>query len=240
MSLVKSILYEVKLPSFEGPLDLLLRLVEKDELPIDRISLAMVADQYLRHIEEMSDPDPRELAEFLVVASKLMLIKSQSLLPKPPAIEKEEDAGDDLIQQLLEYRRVKEVAQQLSLWQAESRRSYSRVAVPAAPVQTVVLEGLQLVDLTKAVQRRLRELEASPSTRMVNKPRVTVADKVHHFETLLMASARLYFTGLLAAATSRHEVIVSFLAVLELIRRGRITVQQESIFGEIVLERLEI
>ncbi|MCL5958213.1 MAG: segregation/condensation protein A [Chloroflexi bacterium] len=236
---MKTTLYEVKLPSFEGPLDLLLRLVEKNELPIDRISLALVTDQYLQHIQQMKEPDPRQLAEFLVVASKLLLIKSQSLLPKPPPIEKEEDEGDDLIQQLLEYRRVKEVAEQLSLWQVEGRRSYSRVAVPPAPVQTVTIEGVQLVDLAKAVQRRLLELASSPPAKAARQIRLTVADKVRHLESLLATCAVLDFSRLLAIATSRLEVIVSFLAVLELIRRGRVTVQQECIFGEIVLERLE-
>jgi segregation and condensation protein A len=239
MGLIKTNPYEVRLPDFEGPLDLLLRLVEKNELPIDRVSLALVTDQYLEHLEQLQALDPRDLAEFLVVASKLLLIKSQALLPRPPALEAEEDGTDDLVQQLIAYRRVKEVAGQLSLWQVEGRRSYPRLVPLPFTSPPTVIEGLELDDLVRAVQNRLQQLASSPASEHFTRAKRSVADRVRDIETLLAAGSALNFGQLITAAVSKPEVIVTFMAVLELIRRGRVAVQQEAIFGEIILERLE-
>ncbi|MGC8874517.1 MAG: segregation and condensation protein A, partial [Chloroflexia bacterium] len=124
--------YQVDLGIFQGPLDLLLHLIEKEELDITRVALAQVTDQYLDHIARMPRRDPAELSAFLVVAVKLLWIKAQALLPRPPSSEpEEEDDGEALLRQLQEYRRYKQAAQQLRTWMEEGRQEFGRLALSA-------------------------------------------------------------------------------------------------------------
>jgi segregation and condensation protein A len=229
--------YQVKLEVFEGPLDLLLQLIEKRELDITKVSLAEVTDQYLGYISLLHELEAAALADFLVIAAKLLLIKSQMLLPQPPPLEEEEeDIGDELVRQLIEYKRFKEAAQELRQREEMGLRAYVRVALPPRLEPTLDLEGITLDDLLEAVQQAMAVTPVAPSvSNMVTPITVTIADKISQIEAALHRRSRVSFNRLLARAVSRVEVIVAFLAVLELIKRQRVDVQQERAFGEIII-----
>ncbi len=230
--------YAVHLDSFEGPLDLLLRLIEKAELDITTISLAKVTDQYLAYIRQLDVIHPDLLADFLVVAAKLILIKSRALLPRPPKPEEEEeDVGGDLVRQLEEYRRFKEASQHLREREAAGLRSYVRLAPPPAQPKGLAPGEVSLADLLAALEQALGSVPTVPVSTVVSPVRITIDDKIRAIETALTTSDRVHFAGLLMRARSRVEVVVTFLAILELIKRGRVVAQQDEAFGEIYITR---
>jgi segregation and condensation protein A len=211
-------------------------LIEKRELDITKVSLAQVTDQYLEYISLLHELEAAALADFLVIAAKLLLIKSQMLLPQPPPIEEEEDVGDDLVRQLIEYKKFKEAAQELRQREETGLRAYVRVAPPPKLERTLDLEGITLDDLLEAVQQALAVTPLAPSvSNMVAPITVTITDKISQIEAALRRRGRVSFNRLLARAVSRVEIIVAFLAVLELIKRQRVDVQQERAFGEIII-----
>ena len=228
--------YAVHLDSFEGPLDLLLRLIEKAELDITTISLAKVTDQYLAYIRQLDVIHPDLLADFLVVAAKLILIKSRALLPRPPRPEEEEeDVGEDLVRQLEEYRRFKEASQHLREIEAAGLRSYVRLAPPPVQPKGLAPGEVSLPELLAALERALGSVPTVPVSTVVAPLSITIDDKIRTVEAALAAGRRVHFAGLLMRAQSRVEVIVTFLAILELIKRGRVVAQQEAAFGEIYI-----
>jgi segregation and condensation protein A len=212
-------------------------LIEKRELDITKVSLAQVTDQYLEYISRLHELEAAVLADFLVIAAKLLLIKSQMLLPQPPPIEEEEeDMGDELVRQLIEYKKFKEAAQELRQREEMGLRTYVRVAPPPRLERTLDLEGITLDDLLEAVHQALVVTPLAPSiSNMVAPITITIADKISQIEAALRRRGRVSFNRLLAHAASRVEIIVAFLAVLELIKRQRVDVQQERVFGEIII-----
>jgi segregation and condensation protein A len=212
-------------------------LIEKHELDITKVSLAQVTDQYLEYISRLHELEAAALADFLVIAAKLLLIKSQVLLPQPPPIEEEEnDIGDELVRQLIEYKKFKEAAQELRQREERGLRAYVRVAPPPKLESTPDLEGITLDDLLEAVQQALAVTPLAPSvSNMVTPITITIADKIGQIEEALRRRGRVSFHRLLARAASRVEIIVAFLAVLELIKQQRIDVQQKWAFGEIII-----
>ena len=231
--------YEVKLAVFEGPLDLLLHLIEREELDITKVSLAQVTDQYLEYISLLEELNAEVLADFLVIAAKLLLIKSEMLLPRPPRApeeEEEEDVGDELARQLIEYKKLKEAALELRQREEMGLRAYVRVAPLPKLEKPLDLEDVSLGDLVEAVRHALDVRPPIPSVAKVVAPlTVTVAEKMALIEERLERQRRVSFNHLLAQAASRLEIIVTFLAVLELIKLNGIEVQQERLFGEIVI-----
>jgi len=229
--------YQVKLPVFEGPLDLLLHLIERQELDITTVSLAAVTEQYLAYIAVLENLAVDQLADFLVIAAKLIWIKSQALLPRPPDLEAEEDVGDDLVHQLLAYKQFKQVAQGLAEREAEGLRSFIRLAPPPKPATiNVDLGGVTIEDLLEAVRRALALAEPAPPVGDVVRPLViTIRGQIALIEATLAVQPSISFTELLRQASSRIEIIVTFLAVLELLKRRRIEVMQERMFGEIII-----
>jgi len=236
MSETQTSTYSVQLDSFEGPLDLLLRLIEKAELDITTISLARVTDQYLAYIHQLVESHPDLLADFLVVAAKLLLIKSRELLPQPSMpITEEEDVGQDLVRQLEEYRRFKAAAQLLREREEEGLRCFVRVVPPVIPKQGLAPGEVTLQDLLQALERVLATAPAVPVNTVVSPIAYSIADKTRVIEAAIAGGRRVHFSGLLLRATSRLEIIVTFLAVLELIKRGRIMAEQDALFAEIYL-----
>ncbi len=230
--------YQVKLPVFEGPLDLLLYLIEREELDITAVSLAAVTEQYLAYLSLLQNLVVDQIADFLVIAARLILIKSQALLPRPPDLEVEEDVGDDLVRQLLAYKQFKEVAKGLGRREEEGLRSFIRLAPPPKVEATNVdLTGVTVEDLLAAVRRALAVGELLPPVGNVVKPfTITIRDQIALIERTLTVQPRISFTGLLRQAGSRVEIIVTFLAVLELFKRRHIEVVQEQMFGEIIIQ----
>lgn len=238
--------YAVHLPLFEGPIDLLLHLIERQELDITEISLMAITDQYLRAMEELQEIEPGALADFLEVAARLLYIKSRGLLPRPPQDETEEDPSDALIQQLLEYRQFKTVANELRLREDLGLRAFVRVA-PMPPMERKLdLSNLTVDKLATAVERALRRIPTDPPRPRVHTYPITVAEQIDFVRVQISGHARgngrlsrpLRFSTLLAHSRSRLEVVVTFLAVLELVKQQEISAQQEATFGEIVLRSL--
>lgn len=234
--------YTFHLPEFEGPLDLLLRLIERAELDITSIALAQVADEYLAHVRGLADPDPRALAEFLVIAARLLLIKSRALLPRPALAGVATTGGDadaeELAQQLKLYQQYKRAAQQLRAWGDEERRLFVRQASP--PVVEVEQElDVSVAQLVEAVQRRLQlalPLEEAAQPMLVAR-RLTVREAAERVRARLARQQWITFDDLLALAITRQEVIVTLWAVLELLKRGAVQVEQPVLFGPISIGR---
>ncbi|HRW08375.1 MAG TPA: segregation/condensation protein A [Caldilineaceae bacterium] len=241
--------YPVNLPVFEGPLDLLLQLIEKEELDINEVSLVAVTDQYLSTIDRLEEIEPGALADFLVIASKLLFLKSVSLLPKPqPVLEdEEEDVGDALIRQLLEYRRFKQAAQLLQERQDAGLRAYVRTAPKPELERRLDMGNVDLNKLHQALRRVLNRIPSDPPMPRVKTYPITVAEQIDNVRTFLRsthdrrrstngtATAPVRFVELLSRETSRMEVVVTFLAVLELIKQREVRAEQDDTFGEIVL-----
>ena len=242
--------YAVRLPDFEGPLDVLLRLIERQELEISKVSLALVADQFLAYVDALPAPAPGLLASFLSVAAKLLFIKSEALLPRPPPLvpstdaEDEEDVAAELVRRLQEYRAIQQVARGLRERDATGRHSYVRPAPvagrrrPVARPPTLGLDGVTLGQLTRLVQRRMQlrlPLEEAPA---LIPHEITLAEKVAELSAHLAAAGsggRLAVWPLLVAARSRAEVVITFMAILELLRRHEVSSVQDEAFGEIWL-----
>jgi len=233
--------YPIRLPTFEGPLDLLLQLIEREELDITAISLAQVTDQYLAVIEEMGRRNLADLAAFLVVAAKLVLIKSRVLLPRPPSEQDlgVEDIAADLIRQLETYRRFKQVAQELGQREEAGLAAYVR-PMPAAPAPAWFdLEEVTLEGLLAAAREALEALPATPADEVIAPPPVTVAEQIARIEERLVRKGRIRFDEVLSESASRVEVIITLLAVLELVKQDRVRVCQEELFGPILIEACE-
>jgi segregation and condensation protein A len=231
--------YQVQLPVFEGPLDLLLHLIEREELDITKVALAQVTDQYLAYLAVLKEIEAEFLTDFLVVAAKLLLIKSQALLPKPPPSmvdEEEEDIGDELARQLRLYKQFKVAAQTFQQWEAEGLRSFVRVAPIPKIEPRLSLGEVTLDDLLVAVRQALAVRPAERDVSEVVSPvTVTIGQQMQLIREELQLDREISFSGLLSRAASRTEVIVTFLAVLELIKQYIIDVRQESLFGDITI-----
>jgi segregation and condensation protein A len=235
--------YTFQLPAFEGPLDLLLKLIEREELNITEIALAQVADQYLAHVRAMQAPDPDSLSAFLVMAARLLLIKSRALLPRPPAQtgpDQPVDEAAELARQLREYQRYKQAAMLLRAWEAEGRRSYLRLVAPPEPVLPREEKlDVTLGDMIAAVQRRMQLLLPldPPELPLPALKMITVAEMADRIRGRLLAQAWVSFEDLLSLAVRRVEVVVALWSVLELLKRRAIVVEQEQLFGPIMVGR---
>ncbi|MEJ5241348.1 MAG: segregation/condensation protein A [Anaerolineales bacterium] len=234
--------YTVTLPVYEGPLDLLLDLIERAELDITTLSLALVTEQYLAYLRTLEQVHPQELSAFLVIAARLLQIKSEALLPRPPQREAgEEDVGQALVEQLKTYKRFKEIGLWLEERQRRGLRSYLRLAPPPkiAPV-TPDLSNLTLEDLHQAALRVLQKDQAAQALgTVITPPRITIREKIAHIRQVLSRFVRTTFRELLQNVSDRLEVVVTFLALLELVKRYRVQARQEQLFGTIEIERAE-
>lgn len=230
--------YTVQLPVFSGPLDLLLQLIEREELDITNVALAQVTAQFLGYLKVMEQLDLADLADFLVVAARLALIKSEALLPRP--VERapgEADPADELARQLLAYKKYKQIASALHEREAENLRTYLRLAPPPKVENTLDLSGVTALDLLEAVRRSLALIPDKPElSTVVAPPKVTIRDQIRLIARSLSAQGgRVIFQKLLEHAQSRMEVVVTFLATLELIKRSQIEARQAELFGAIEL-----
>jgi segregation and condensation protein A len=231
--------YLVRLPLFEGPLDLLLHLIQKNELDITAISLALVADQFIEHLRTIREVQAEVIADFLVVAAKLLLIKSRLLLPRPPDSddEEEEDPAELLARRLREYKKFKQAAGFLRQLEDQGRHSYVRVAPPPPMETRIDWEVISLDDLLVALQRLLeREEELQPVGTLVSPRKVTVREKIEWIERLLTEGGRVPFQRVVGRSGGRIDIVVSLWAVLEMVKRGQVRAYQSELFGEIYLE----
>lgn len=231
--------YRVALPVYEGPLDLLLQLIERAELDITAVALAQVTDQYLEYIHQMNVP-PDEISAFLVVAARLIQIKSEALLPRPSVREAgEEDPGETLARQLRVYKRFKELATWLEERETKHLRTYLRVAPPPRLESRLNLSDLTLADLLAAAEAIFaREQNKAELNTIISAPRITIREKIAWIAQHLRERPHSTFRTLLSDKPSRLEVVVTFLALLELVKRYRVQARQEALFGEIFIEKV--
>jgi segregation and condensation protein A len=230
--------FALQLDVFEGPLDLLLHLIDREEMDITAVSLVQVTDQYLAYIRASDQLDARALAEFIAIGARLLLMKSRALLPRPRLDEEgEEDVGDDLVRRLLEYRRFKEVAAGLREIEEEGRRAYPRQAPPTGIPLPTGLDGVTLELLMRVFRDVLaRTADEEPLEQgEVERHEVTVEQKTAELSQKLERDKRISFRSFISACHSRMEVIVSFFAVLELIKAIKLEAVQDGSFGDIQL-----
>lgn len=235
-------IFGVALPVFEGPLDLLLHLIEREELDITQVSLAQVTNQYLEYLAQVSERDPDNLADFLVVAAKLLLIKSRVLLPQPPTPPgpDEEDIGQDLVRQLIEYKKFKKAARWLKELEEQGQHSYVRLAGAPPLERTVDLGEVTLADLLATVRQALVIKPPAPSVDDAIAPIIiTIADQMALIERETDRNQHISFCRLLERSTSRLEVIVTLLALLEMVKQLRVIMQQDRRFGDILIVKKE-
>jgi len=234
--------YRVKLELFEGPLDLLLYLVKRDHLNIYDIPVAQITGQYLRYLELMRLLDLNIAGEFLVMAATLMQIKSKMLLPADPVRTEEEEQEDpraELVRRLLEYEKFKEIAENLRQRETQQGELFKR-KIPeeekvAKPVNEVYFEA-SLFDLITAFSKALEEVPKELFYEVI-KDEFTVEQKVHQILHLLLVRPSACLSELFAQSKSKVEIVVTFLAILELIRMKEIVAIQKDLFQEIEVTR---
>src|SRR6478609_9129030 len=213
--------YKVKLEVFEGPLDLLLYLIKKDELDIYDISIERITQQYLAFMEAFKILDLEVAGEFVVMAANLIYIKSRSLLPvsvQPPDEDaEEEDPRWDLIRQLVEYKKFKDAAAQLSVRELEQSNLFGRLPESADTAPERPLGDVSVFDLINAFNSILKRINQKENVREIFEESFTVSDKIDLVLKLTDHGVPLNFTELFSSAASRTEIVVTFLALLELI-----------------------
>src|SRR6266576_836169 len=230
--------YKVKLDIFEGPLDLLLYLIKKDEIDICDISLERITSQYLEYLQAFKELNIELAGEFVLMAANLIYLKSRSLLPidqQPP----EEDAGEDdprweLIRQLIEYKKFKEAAAELNLRALEQERIFIREAGSSPDLQEPLRLGeVGIFQLISAFQTVIKRIVAREDVQEIFSERFSVSEKIDSILQHVAAGARFHFYDLFSGAASRIEVVVTFLALLELIRLKQVRALQKNVFDEI-------
>ncbi|HLG14645.1 MAG TPA: segregation/condensation protein A [Blastocatellia bacterium] len=230
--------YRIKLEVFEGPLDLLLYLIRKEEVSIYDIPIARITEQYLEHLRAMQEMDIGVAGEFLVMAATLIHIKSQMLLPRDPDAPEEsvEDARAELVYQLLEHQKFKAAANTLHQRGMMEAAVFTRAAMETdASNPEIAATVFQLFEVFRQVldrQRALTEIE-------IARDEMTMAEKIAEIRSMIDATSEISARELFERAQSRRELVVIFLAVLELVKELVIRLVQEATFGDILLVRRE-
>ena len=230
--------YKVKLEVFEGPLDLLLYLIKQDEIDIYTISIERITRQYLEYLQAFKELNIELAGEFIVMAANLIYLKSRSLLPvdqQPPDENAEEDDPRwDLIRQLIEYKKFKEAATQLYLRELEQQRIFAREGWSSLPIaEPLRLGEVGIFQLINALQTVIKRIEARQDVQEIFSERFSVSEKIDTILRRVAAGVPVHFSDLFGAAVSRIEVVVTFLALLELIRLKQVRAVQKNIFEEI-------
>lgn len=246
---------DVKLNVFEGPLDLLLHLIEKNKVNIYDIPIVTITEQYLDYVNNMEEENLEVMSEFLVMAATLIKIKSKMLLPKEEeASEEDEDPRDELVRRLLEYKMYKYAAYSLKDMELDGAKVYYKT--PTIPDE--VKCGHEQVDVAQLVKDRdmtlekLNEIFKSVLKKQVDKvdpirskfkniekEEISLENKMVEIREQVRGLKGINFRTLLEMQPSRNNIIVTFLAILELMKVGSIVIRQEELFGDIVVDSLE-
>ena len=236
--------YKVKLDVFEGPLDLLLYLIKRDEVDVYDISIERITKQYLSYMEAFHVLNIELAGEFIVMAANLLYIKSRTLLPVDQQMAEEDAEEDDprweLIRQLIEYKKFKEAAARLRDIEALQENLFPRIPVvpDLAPAENLLVDEVGIFDLIHAFQKILKRLEKQPENlREIFEENFTVSEKIDYLLKVTSSGVAMKFEELFADVASRAEIVVTFLAMLELIRMKQLCVRQDSHFGEIWIDR---
>jgi len=240
-------LLEVKLEAYEGPLDLLLQLIRRHEIDIYDIPISLLTDQYLKEIANVT-PDMGELSEFLVMAATLLEIKARMLLPRPKADEdgEVEDPRDALVQKLLAYKQAQAIAVELQKNFPIGERLTNRgdrelLAILTDTTRTQFETHITTTDQLFAIFQEVSQRKENRRDRVradygkMQRDRFTVTEKVQHIQHVLSTKGQASLRNLFEDCHSRNEMVVTFLALLELVRRGEITTTQDASFADVIL-----
>jgi segregation and condensation protein A len=242
-----------KLETFEGPLDLLLHLIDKAEIDIQDISISEITDQYISYLEAMQELELDVTSEFLVMAATLLSMKSRQLLPKPPVTEDpwltvDDDDGldprEELIRKLIEYRKFKAAASQLREQEYERSLVFTREPADLAPFAADIarnpVEGLHVDDLVRAFRKAMRRVQGRNRIAAIQRDEISIKDRIRDIMDALKSRSadgegKVLFSQLIGDEPDRQEIVVTFLAVLELMKRRWVYCHQHRLFDEIVL-----
>ena len=232
--------FEIKHEKFEGPLELLLELIEKERLSISEISLARVCEEYIQYVRLLEKIDPERLAEFLVIAAQLMLIKSRSLLPDLSFSEEEEQSAEELEQRLIEYQKFRERALLLKKLESERkpifvRDAYLTFAPVFFPPPQLVLQDM--VSAFKTFLAALPKIEKLVEEKI--KRVISLEERMRQIRSLVQGAVERAFSEIVKGSAEKIDIIVSFLAILELTKQKFVDVEQRGAFEDIIIKRIE-
>lgn len=239
-----------KLEDFEGPLDLLLYLIEKNKMSIYDIEISSITDQYMHYMEEESTLELEQMSEFIVMAATLLYIKSKMLLPKPPKAEEgEEDPREELVRKLLEYKKIKYVAEELDERQISSadygfRNHAIEIELEEDPLDIAdVMQDVTLENLYETFQMLLKQkqiLNVQQSQKIdhniLKKDTYTIEEKSSYILNLLELKGSITFFEICHGDMPKIELIVTFMALLELVHKKRVLIKQESPLADIIMK----
>jgi segregation and condensation protein A len=237
--------YQIKLEVFEGPFDLLFHLIDKNEVDIYDIPISEITQQYLAYLEEMQSLDLEIASEFLVMAATLLAIKARMLLPKLPKVleeesPEEEDPRDELVARLLEYKKYKLIADYLHRQEKEQRKVFFRPNEEDLFISLFAdqnpLEGVQIDDLKAALIQVLKKNFDLEPMKEIPREEITIKKKMTEITVILQKHPQgISFFSLFNNSVSKVEVVVQFLALLELMRKKEVKVSQSSLCGDIFI-----
>lgn len=228
--------YRVKLEKFEGPLDLLLNLIEEQKLDVTLVSIAKITDQYLEYIRMRENITLENLADFLLVASKLILIKSKALLPILDFNEEEEQEIQDLEKQLAEYKKFKEAARKIKTMAEGGRIGFSRESFLMITPIFYPPKNINSFDLKKAFSEVLNQIPIIEKLEEeIVREVITLEEKISHLQKVIQNKIEASFSEIASIAADKVEIIVSFLAILEMVKQKIIDVEQGELFQDIRL-----
>ena len=227
-----------KLRQFEGPLDLLLSLIEQRQLDITQIALAEVTEQFLLYIKQLEQIDPTVLADYLSIAAKLLVIKSKAILPTLELEEEEEESAFDLESRLILYKQFKEAAKYLRRLDNKRKQGFIKTLgfserINFYPDPSITAKELHRAIVT--VLKGLKELDNLPKAKI--KEAISIQEKIDHLRLLLGQQVETKLSDLIKTAKNKSEVIVTFLALLELIKQRIFTAEQEALFADVVIKK---
>lgn len=231
-------MYQVNLNIFKGPFDLLLPLIKKQEVAIENISISKITDEYLVHLNNIETLDLNELSKFLVIAAILIQIKSKAMLPKreEEELEVKEESEDELSQKLANYKKYQEIAKILEEYQGAHEEIYTKLHQEEE--KELDLENLKLKDLIVAFSEIIKEFSQKGNILEIEEEKINLSDKIKEIKEIISKKENIGFSEVFRKCRSKIELIVTFLALLELIRRKKVKVFQEEHFSEIWLSRV--
>ncbi|MBI4427439.1 MAG: segregation/condensation protein A [Candidatus Magasanikbacteria bacterium] len=226
-----------KLDKFSGPLDVLLNLIEEKQMSVSELALSEVTEQFLDHLSKIEDKRPEDLADFLVVATRLLFIKSRELLPQ---LGKDEEDGPSLADQLRLYQAFISASKKFNRRWNEPRRSVFRVEPPRRPAEFIPPKNFSAENLRSSLEKLIRKLKPLPPLPQTQIDKtVSVKEKIEEIKKILARAKQASLFGILKGSRSRTELIVSFLALLELVKQEGIFLKQGGNFEDIMMERVK-
>ncbi len=229
---------KVKIQQFEGPLDLLLSLIEEQKLDITQIALAQVTEQFLGYIKQLEQVDPTALADYLAIAAKLLVIKSRAILPTLEVVTDDDDKEEDLAAKLLLYKQFKEAAKYLKKVEQWNQQSFTRTLTFSERINFWPDPEVSTDKIYKSIRtvlQSLKELDNLPKAKI--KEAVSIQEKIDQLQVQLSHQIETKLSDVLAGAKNKGEVIITFLALLELIKQKMFTVDQEALFTDITIKK---